>query len=96
MSNIYLNNGTTRFITFIFYTGAYIVKYDCTKEVVNEDDIKKRVAELITHPDYVIDYPEDTIKEVFREFQVDFEIVSTDSVNIEDIIENSSYYLEGY
>lgn len=96
MTNIYLNNGTVRFITFLFYTGTYVVKYDCSKEIVNEDDIKKRTAELVTHPDYVIDYPEDTIKEVFSEFNVDFEIVSTDSVNVEDIVENSGYYTEDY
>ena len=93
MSNIYLNNGTVRFIAFTFYIGTYIVKYDCTNAIVNEDDIRKKTAELVTQPDYVIDYPEDTIKEVFSHFPVTFEIVSTDSVNIDDIIENSSYYL---
>lgn len=91
---VVLNNGDTRFVSFVFWSGTYIVRYTCRREVVNTDDITKRAAKVLAQPDYTIDYPKDTIDEIMKAFPVDYEIVSTDVVDIENIIEYLDDYLD--
>lgn len=91
---VILNNGDTRFVSFVFWSGTYIVRYTRRREIVNTDDITKRAAKVLTQPDYTIVYPEDTIDEIMKEFPVDYEIVSTDVVDIENIIEYLDDYLD--
>lgn len=91
---VVLNNGDTRFVSFVFWSGTYIVRYTRRSAVVNTDDIIKRTTKLLAQPDYPIGRPEKTIDEIMAAFPVDYEIVSTDVVDIENIIEYLDNYLD--
>lgn len=88
MAAIYLNNGDTRFVSFVFWDEVYIVKYTIVGPIVNPDDIREVAEDILCKANYsVCDFTE-MIDAVMSKFDVEYEIVSDESIDVVSIINN--------
>lgn len=86
---VILNNGKTRFVSFVFWDEVYIVRYTITGPVVNTDDILEATEDVMVKSRYSVYDCKETIAEVMSRFDVEYEIVSDETLDIGDIINNA-------